>query len=100
MNDLGTTPDGAGPKLAAPRMAVLEAKVEDALARAASDKAYDVDGTRERIAAYAADPATYGPEELRTWLALAVGADAAHEVLRLKAPRPGLVYCCSSQGWV
>src|SRR3954447_11008148 len=100
MNDLDTTPDGAGPDPAVPRMAALAAKVEDALSRSATGLPGHVDGTRERIASYVADPGTYDAEVLRIWLTLAVGAKTAHQVLGLKASRRGLVYCCSSRGWV
>src|SRR4051794_16403612 len=100
MNDLDTTPDGAGPNPPVRRMAALAAKVEDSLSRAADDTAYYVDYTRQLVAGYVADPGSYDHEDLRIWLTLAVGAKTAHEVLGLKAPRRGLVYCCSSQGWV
>ena len=100
MNDLDTTPDGAGPNPAARQMAALAAKVEDALSRRATGMQGHVDGTRERMAGYVADPSTYDEEELRIWLTLAVGAKAAHDVLGMKPPRRGLVYCCSSEGWV
>src|SRR3954451_10366513 len=100
MNDLDTTPDGAGPNPAARRMAALAAKVEDALSRSATGLPGHVDGTRERMAGYVADPGTYDAEELRIWLTLAVGDKTAHDVLGMKPPRPGLVYCCRSLGWV
>ena len=71
-------------------------RVIDALLGVDPDKAARA---RKALADYTPGDGT-GALILMFQLEQAVGEKAAHAALDLKPPRPGLVYCCPSMGWV
>jgi hypothetical protein len=55
---------------------------------------------RRALAAYIANPSRDRKDSLLTWLESVVGEAQAMDLLGIKPPRKGLVYCCSTIGWV
>ena len=58
------------------------------------------DRVREALESYVADPDGAGATILLSTLEPVVGRDAAYKALGMKPPKPGLVYCCATLGWV
>ena len=55
---------------------------------------------REALAAYVADPGDHTRDALLVWLENIFGEPRALDLLGMKPPRRGLVWCCSTIGWV
>ena len=70
---------------------------------AALDQAEDAHSTtqaRSALAEYEAHRTAYYKDNLLVALSLTVGDDQAMDLLRMKPPHKGLVWCCSAIGWV
>src|SRR5262245_40319359 len=80
------------------RMATLTRRVNDALDPLAKDLTYD--RAREAFDAYVANPDDANATILHDRLVSAIGGEAARAALGMKPPKPGLVYCCVTIGWV
>ncbi len=75
----------------------LDTRVSAALDGAPPDKAASA---RKALDGYLAVPDPAGATILLAAMTDAVGDQAAYVALDMKPPRPGLVYCCATMGWV
>ena len=55
---------------------------------------------RAALASYLADRSPNRRDDLLFWLTEALGEREAMDLVGMKPPRKGLVYCCSTIGWV
>jgi hypothetical protein len=70
---------------------------------AALDEAEDqthVLRARSALESWVADRSISRRDDLMFWLTQALGEQQAMDLLGMKPPRKGLVYCCSTIGWV
>ena len=95
-----TTATGAGLNPRARRMAALSVRVDEALAGSTQATDASKASVRRVMDGFLADPSSFDRDFLLAMLGAAVGQEAALDALRMKPPRPGLVWCCSTLGWV
>ena len=77
-------------------MRVVAAKITAALDEATAQT--HVPRARHALASY--DGTSSKRDDLLFWLSAVFGDNRATELLEMKPPRKGLVYCCSTIGWV